>query len=52
VRAAEALDTVLARLHAVLGGELVTDEAVAEDGVVCVDRARRVDEVGVVPVAL
>ncbi len=35
-----------------LGDELVTDEAIAEDGVVGMDRAGRVDEVGVVPLAL
>jgi hypothetical protein len=50
--AAQALDPVLARLDAVFGGELVSDETVAEDRVVGMDLARGIDEVCVVPIAL
>jgi len=47
VGAAQSLYPVLDGGDAVLVGELVTDEAISEDRVVMVDRAGRVDEVGV-----
>jgi hypothetical protein len=49
---AETVNAVLARLHAVLGGKLVGDEAIAEHWVVSMDHAGALDEVSVVPVAL